>query len=147
MGYNLVPLVTIGNHWWPLSTIPYHQVPFSIIENHLVPLGTISYHWVPLGTIRYHWVPSGTIGYPWVPFGTIGDRWEPLGRVLVRFCEFEVCQEANPDWLTEWVTKPGLEMLTHLKNLVLNYSFAYIVQLGLGLSRTLKWASTTTPHQ
>ena len=47
--------------------------------------------------VWYHWVPSGTIGYHWVPFGTIGDHWEPLGKVLVRFSEFEVCQEADRD--------------------------------------------------
>ena len=102
--YNLVSLGTTWYPWLPLVTIVHHWVPFGTIGNYLVPLGTIWYHWVPFSIIENHLVPWGTIGtikYHWVPLGTIGYHWVPF---LVRFREFQVCQEANPEWVTEWVT-------------------------------------------
>ena len=102
--YILVQLGTIWYHWLPLVTIGDHWVPFCTIRYHLVSLRTIWYHWVPsatIGSLRYHYVPLGTIRYHRLPFGTILYHWVPSGKVLVRFREFQVCQEANPDWLTD----------------------------------------------
>ena len=48
-------------------------------------MGTILVGRVPFGKIWHHWVPLVTIGYH--------SGWQ--GKVLERFGEFQVCQEAN----------------------------------------------------
>ena len=62
-----------------------------------MPLGAISYHWVPFWLAGYHLVKFGTIGYHWLPLSTIGYHSGWQGKVLERYGEFQVCQEADGD--------------------------------------------------
>ena len=86
-----------------------------ILQETFPPFVSTRYHLSPFSTILYHCLLLGTIGYHWITLGSI-EKYTEAHLIGTEGFIFPGTDWVS-DGVSEWGTRPGLEMLTHLKNL------------------------------